>query len=187
MAHAHGPHESGRAASRRALAITLALTTSYTLAEVVGGLLTGSLALLADAAHMLSDDLSLGLALFAVWLAQKPPSTERTFGYKRAEILAALANGVTLVAISIWIFFEAYRRLEDPPEILGGWMLVVAIGGLLVNAAALIASPPAAIASIGPASTSGTSWKRSIASTKIQIEIATSVRPLNSATRISAR
>ena len=138
MAHNHGSRDGlpGRAAGRRALTITLALTTSFTAAEVVGGLLTGSLALLADAAHMLSDDLSLGLALFAVWLAQKPPSSERTFGYKRAEILAALANGVTLVAISIWIFIEAYRRLEDPPEILGGWMLVVAIGGLLVNAAA---------------------------------------------------
>ena len=139
MGHGHEPgqgSDGSRSAGRRALAITLALTTTYTVAEVIGGLLTGSLALLADAAHMLSDDLSLGLALFAVWLAQNPATADRTFGYKRAEILAALANGVTLVAISIWIFIEAYRRLEDPPEILGGWMLVVAVGGLLINTVA---------------------------------------------------
>jgi cobalt-zinc-cadmium efflux system protein len=101
--------------------------------EVIGGLLTGSLALLADAGHMLSDSASLGLAFFAAWLAGKPPTPNRSFGYKRAEILAALVNGVTLVAISIWIFVEAYRRLQEPPEILGGWMLAVAILGLVVN------------------------------------------------------
>ncbi len=111
------------------------LTTTFLVVEVVGGLLTGSLALLADAGHMASDSVSLGLALFAVWLAGKPPTPERSFGYKRAEILAALANGVTLVAISIWIFVEAYRRFADPSEVLGGWMLVVAVIGLLVNLA----------------------------------------------------
>ncbi len=104
------------------------------MAEVVGGLLTGSLALLADAGHMLSDNLSLGLALFAAWLAGRPATPERSFGYQRAEILAALFNGVTLVAISIWIFIEAYSRLREPPEVLGGWMLAVAALGLLVNA-----------------------------------------------------
>jgi cobalt-zinc-cadmium efflux system protein len=104
---------------------------------VVGGLLTGSLALLADAAHMLSDSVSLGLALIAVWLAQRPATTQRTFGLKRAEILAALANGVTLVAISIWIFVEAIQRLDDPGSIEGGWMMAVAITGLSVNAAAI--------------------------------------------------
>jgi cobalt-zinc-cadmium efflux system protein len=82
---------------------------------------------------MLSDSASLGLALFAAWLADRPPTPNRSFGYKRAEILAALANGVTLVAVSVWIFFEAYRRLEEPPEILGGWMLAVAVVGLVVN------------------------------------------------------
>jgi cobalt-zinc-cadmium efflux system protein len=101
--------------------------------EVIGGLLTGSLALLAEAGHMLSDSASLGLAFFAAWLAGKPPTPNRSFGYKRAEILAALVNGVTLVAISIWIFVEAYRRLQEPPEILGGWMLAVATLGLVVN------------------------------------------------------
>jgi cobalt-zinc-cadmium efflux system protein len=91
---------------------------------------------LADAGHMLSDNFSLGLALFAFWLSAKPPTPERSFGFKRAEILAALINGVTLVAISLWIFYEAYHRFQDPPEILGGWMMAVAVIGLLVNVAA---------------------------------------------------
>lgn len=119
----------------RPLAITLALTTTFMVAEVIGGLITGSLALLADAGHMLSDSASLALALFAFWLSGRPATPERSFGYKRAEILAALANGVTLVAISIWIFIEAYRRFQDPPEILGGWMMLVAVIGLFVNVA----------------------------------------------------
>jgi cobalt-zinc-cadmium efflux system protein len=123
------------------MAVVLALTATFTVVEVVGGLLTGSLALLADAGHMLSDNLSLGLALFAAWLAGRPATPERSFGYQRAEILAALFNGMTLVAISIWIFVEAYSRLREPPEILGGWMLVVAALGLVVNVAgALILS-----------------------------------------------
>ena len=117
------------------MAVVLALTASFTVAEVVGGLLTGSLALLADAGHMLSDNLSLGLALFAAWLAARPATPERSFGYQRAEILAALLNGMTLVTISVWIFVEAYSRLREPPEILGGPMLVIAALGLLVNAA----------------------------------------------------
>jgi cobalt-zinc-cadmium efflux system protein len=86
---------------------------------------------------MLSDSFSLGIALIAVWLAQRPATPQRTFGLKRAEILAALANGGTLVAISIWIFVEAIRRLDDPGEILGGWMLAVAVVGLIVNAVAI--------------------------------------------------
>jgi cobalt-zinc-cadmium efflux system protein len=132
--HTEGVHtDQGRGADRRALAAVLALTATFMVAEVVGGLLTGSLALLADAGHMLSDAFSLGLALFAVWLAERPATPNRSFGYKRAEILAALFNGVTLVAISIWIFIEAYQRIEEPPEILGGWMLVIAALGLLVN------------------------------------------------------
>ena len=133
--HPHGDHDHGRGADRRALAITFVLTVAFTMVEVVGGLITGSLALLADAGHMLSDALSLGVALFAVWLAGRPSTPNRSFGYKRAEILAALFNGATLVAISIWIFIEAYHRFREPPEILGGWMLVVAAVGLVVNAA----------------------------------------------------
>src|ERR687893_2766659 len=135
MAHVH---ERSRVKSRRALTVVLALTATFTVAEVVGGLLTGSLAPLADAGHMLSDNVSLGLALFAFWLSAKPPTPERSFGYNRAEILAALANGVTLVAISIWIFIEAYHRLQDPPEILGGWMMAVAVMGLAINLAGAV-------------------------------------------------
>jgi cobalt-zinc-cadmium efflux system protein len=133
----HHDHEHG-AGNRRALAIVLALTAGFTVVEIIGGLLTGSLALLADAGHMLSDNLSLGLALFAAWLAQRPATPNRSFGYRRAEILAALANGVTLVAVSIWVFVEAYSRLKDPPEVLGTPMLLVAVLGLLVNAACAV-------------------------------------------------
>ena len=140
MTHSHGKQggEVNGQADKRALAIVLGFTTLFLGAEVAGGLLTSSLALLADAGHMLSDVLSLGLALFAVWLADRPVTPNKSFGYKRAEILAALFNGVTLVAISIWIFIEAYRRIEEPPEILGGWMLVVAVFGLLVNVAGAV-------------------------------------------------
>jgi cobalt-zinc-cadmium efflux system protein len=137
--HEHGTHR--REGGSRALAIVLALTASFTVVEVAGGLLTGSLALLADAGHMLSDNLSLGLALFAAWLAGRPATPERSFGYRRAEILAALANGVALVAISIWVFVEAISRLREPTEVLGVPMLAVAALGLIVNAAgALILS-----------------------------------------------
>ncbi|CAN5624445.1 cation diffusion facilitator family transporter [soil metagenome] len=122
----------------RPLAITLCLTTAFMVAEVIGGLITGSRALIADAGHMLSDSASLALALFAFWLSDRPPTPDRSFGYKRAEILAALANGVALVAISIWIFIEAFRRFSDPPEILGGWMLAVAVIGLFVNGAGVL-------------------------------------------------
>ena len=91
---------------------------------------------------MLSDTLSLGVALFAAWLAGRPGGPSRTFGYRRAEILAALFNGVTLVAISIWIFIEAGMRFGDPPEVEAGLMLAIAVGGLLVNLVAA-RDPPA--------------------------------------------
>ena len=124
-----------RAGSRRALALALGITALYTVVEVAGGLVTGSLALLADAAHMLSDNVALALALFAVWLADRPTTPERTYGYKRAEVLAALANGVTLVALSIWIFYEAFQRFRDPPDVLGGWVLLIGVVGVAVNLA----------------------------------------------------
>jgi cobalt-zinc-cadmium efflux system protein len=135
--HSHGRHEGGRK-DKRALSIVLGLTATFLVVEVIGGLITGSLALLADAGHMLSDAFSLGLALFAVWLAGHPVTPNRSFGYKRAEILAALVNGVTLVAISILIFYEAYRRFQEPPEILGGPMLAVAVMGIVVNIAGVL-------------------------------------------------
>src|ERR687892_2708540 len=135
-------HEHARRqGDKRALAAALVLVAAFLGVEVAAGLLADSLALLADAGHMLSDAGTLGLALFAAWLAGRPATPERSFGYQRAEILAALFNGMTLVAISIWIFVEAYSRLREPPEILGGWMLVVAALGLVVNVAgALILS-----------------------------------------------
>lgn len=139
MAHDHSQphtHDHARDASSRALALTLALTATFTVAEVIAGILTDSLALVADAAHMLSDDLSLGVALFAIWLARRPSSPKRTFGFQRAEILAALFNGVTLVLIAAWIFWEAAQRFGDPPEVTAGPMLVVAIAGLAINVAA---------------------------------------------------
>jgi cobalt-zinc-cadmium efflux system protein len=102
-------------------------------AEVVGGLLTNSLALLADAGHMLADVAALALSFVALWIAERPPSPRRTYGYYRAEILAALANGATLIGIALTIFVEALSRLREPPPVLGGPMLAVAIGGLAVN------------------------------------------------------
>jgi cobalt-zinc-cadmium efflux system protein len=131
----HG-HDHGRVESRRALAIALGLTAAYTVVEVVGGIYTGSLALLADAAHMLSDNVAITLALAAAWLATRPATPGKSFGYKRAEVLAALANGVLLVALSIWIFVAAAQRLSDPPDVLGGWMLAIALVGIAVNVGA---------------------------------------------------
>ena len=139
--HSHGGgggHDHARGANKRALALVLSFTLTYMVAEIVGGLLTGSLALLADAAHMASDNVALALALFAFWLSERPPTPNRSFGYKRGEILAALFNGVTIVAVSLWIFYEAFERFQDPPEILGGWMMVVAVIGLLVNIAGAV-------------------------------------------------
>jgi cobalt-zinc-cadmium efflux system protein len=129
-------HDHARVDSRRALAVALALTAAYTVVEVVGGIAAGSLALLADAVHMLSDNVAIALALVAVWLAGKPATPERTYGYKRAEVLAALANGVLLVALAIWIFVEAVMRIRDPGDPLGAWMLAIALLGLAVNLAA---------------------------------------------------
>jgi len=113
--------------------VTLALVAAYLVAEVVGGLWTGSLALLADAGHMFSDVGALALSLFAIWLAQRPASVERTFGYHRVEILAALANGVALIVVVLLILREAVERLNAPREVLGAPMLAVAVGGLVVN------------------------------------------------------
>ncbi len=132
--HRH-PHDH-RSASRRALVIVLLLTLAFTVVEVVGGVLTDSLALLADAGHMVSDVVALALALIALTLAQRPSSPRRSFGFQRAEILAAFVNGLALFLVSAWIVWEAIQRFDDPPEILGGWMLVVALVGLTVNAIA---------------------------------------------------
>ncbi len=132
----HGPsgHRHGRRGTEGSrLAFILVLVVGYMIAEVVGGLLTNSLALLADAGHMLSDAAALGLSLFALWVARRPPTPQHTYGYYRAEVLAALANGASLIAISIYIFVEAAWRLREPPEVLGAGMATVALGGLVVN------------------------------------------------------
>lgn len=112
------------------------MTLAYTVAEVVGGILANSLALLADAGHMLTDSLSLALALFAARFALRPPDPERTYGYQRAEILAALANGVALAVACVWIFWEAVQRLRTPTPVASGLMAFVALGGLAVNVVA---------------------------------------------------
>ena len=105
--------------------------------EIVGGLLANSLALLADAGHMFSDAAALGLSLGAVVLAQRPATSQRTYGFHRAEILAALTNGAALLVLSALIAREAWERLSEPPEVKGGLMLAVACGGLLINLANL--------------------------------------------------
>ncbi|HEX2093316.1 MAG TPA: cation diffusion facilitator family transporter [Longimicrobiaceae bacterium] len=136
--HGHGHHHgSAGARNRGPLLATLALSAVYMVAEVVGGWVANSLALLADAGHMLSDVGALALSLFAVWIAQRPATPQRTYGYYRTEILAALANGATLVAISLVIFIEAYHRLAEPQPVAGRTVMLIAVGGLLVNLAGL--------------------------------------------------
>ena len=129
--HGHGAH--ARQAGRKSLIIVLLLTGTFMVAEFVGGILSNSLALLADAAHMLTDVGALALSLFALRVSQKPATQEKTYGYLRIEILAALLNGATLIILSFFIFREAWDRFAEPVEIQGGLMLAVAIGGLVVN------------------------------------------------------
>jgi len=131
--HDHA-HQHGRAPeSRRSLTIVLALTAIYMVAEAIGGWWTGSLALLADAGHMLADVAALMLALMAVWFAARPATPNKTFGYYRLEILAALVNGVALILISLIIVYEAYQRWFAPTKVRSTAMTIVAAGGLLVN------------------------------------------------------
>jgi cobalt-zinc-cadmium efflux system protein len=130
-AHAHGEHAAG---SRRRLLVVLILTAAYMLAEFAGGWLTGSLSLLADAGHMLADVAGIALALMAAWFSARPANPSKTYGYYRLEILAAFANGVVLVLVSLRILYEAYERWSEPPAITrGGLMVAVAAGGLLTN------------------------------------------------------
>ena len=131
MGHAHNHSAAGK--NKKRLAIVLGLTTAYLVAEVIGGLLTHSLALLADAGHMLTDVAGLLFALLAIRFAERPATPERTYGYYRIEILAALVNAVVLIGISFYILSEAYERFRNPPEIQSGGMLAVALVGLVVN------------------------------------------------------
>ena len=134
--HDHHDHDHAhdlRGASKKSLVLALGLISSFMFVEVIGGILSGSLALLADAAHMLTDAGAIALALFAMWIAERPASVESTFGYYRTEILAALANTLSLWLIAGWIFLEAYHRLRDTPEVEGPLLLGVGLAGLVVN------------------------------------------------------
>jgi cobalt-zinc-cadmium efflux system protein len=129
------PHTHTRQRSEGVLRTALAITAGWFVLELVAGFYTNSLALLADAAHMLTDLAALGLSLFAVKIAGRPATVQKTYGYLRAEILAALANGVFLVLVSIFICYQAYGRFTQPPEVRSLPMLVVAGSGLLANLA----------------------------------------------------
>ena len=126
-----------RTQQRRSLLIVLLMTGTFMVIEVVGGLLTGSLALLADAGHMLTDVAALGLSAFAMWMAARPSTPEKSYGYHRAEILAAVTNAVVLLLMAIWSLYEAYRRVFEPPHVLGVPMLLIGLVGLAVNVASM--------------------------------------------------
>jgi cobalt-zinc-cadmium efflux system protein len=140
--HAHGhehDHSGGHAhvhavtGGRKGLLIALSITLFMMVAEIVGGILSNSLALLSDAGHMFTDTLALALSFFAMKFADMPATEKKTFGFYRFEILAALLNGVTLVLMSLYIIYEAYLRILNPPAVQGALMLIVAIIGLIAN------------------------------------------------------
>src|SRR5207253_8128032 len=141
-AHADCPHEhrlhGKRPSVTRALQIALGLTLALMVAEAVGGFMSNSLALLADAGHMLTDAGALALSLFVAWMCRQPSRPEKTYGYLRWEILAALLNGATLLLISFWIVWEALARFRNPEQVAGGLMLVFAVVGLVVNLIAVL-------------------------------------------------
>ena len=136
--HGHGhagtpPTGSAAARYQRRLALALALTATFAVVEVIGGIVTGSLALISDAAHMGTDVLGLGLALAAIHLASRPAAGQRTYGTYRLEVLAAVVNGLLLFGVAGYVLHEAYQRIANPPDVQGWPMLVVAALGLLVN------------------------------------------------------
>lgn len=132
MGHDHA-HDHTHGANKKVLLISFLIITTYMVVEAVGGFLTNSLALLADAGHMLSDSISLAIALLAFKLGEKVASRSKTFGYKRFEILAAVLNGVTLIVIAIFIFYEAIKRFANPPEVATTGMLIISSIGLAIN------------------------------------------------------
>ena len=134
MGHSH----TQDAGNIRRVQVALALTGTFMVVEVIGGIFSGSLALLADAGHMLTDSMALALAVFAFRVSSKPADGRRSYGYQRVQIIAAFVNGLSLLVIVGWILFEAVMRLIDPPEVLGSTMLMVAVAGLLVNIASFI-------------------------------------------------
>lgn len=126
-------HDHTHGANKKVLLISFIIITSYMIVEAIGGYLTNSLALLADASHMLSDAISLGIALLAFTLGAKVANHSKTYGYKRFEILAAVLNGLTLIIVALFIFYEAIGRFQNPPEVASTGMLIIATIGLLVN------------------------------------------------------
>lgn len=126
-------HDHTHGANKKVLLISFIIITSYMIVEAIGGYLTNSLALLADAGHMLSDAISLGIALLAFTLGAKVANHSKTYGYKRFEILAAVLNGLTLIIVALFIFYEAIGRFQNPPEVASTGMLIIATIGLLVN------------------------------------------------------
>ncbi|GAA2721900.1 cation diffusion facilitator family transporter [Cellulomonas aerilata] len=137
MGHGHH-HGTAAGRHRRRLVVVLAVTVSVVVLQVVGGLLSGSLALLADAGHLLTDATGIGIALGATALAARPPTKARTYGLQRAEVLAALANALLLGALAVWVVVEAVRRWGDPPPVSAGLMLVVASVGGVANLVCLL-------------------------------------------------
>ena len=133
MPHVH----SVAAGHRNRLIAVFALTLSIFVVEVVGAFLSNSLALLADAGHVFTDVFGVGFALVAIWIAGRPASNERTFGYLRLEILAAVANALLLFGVAAYVLYEAWRRLSEPPDVTSGLMLAVAVLGLIANAVSL--------------------------------------------------
>jgi cobalt-zinc-cadmium efflux system protein len=134
MSADHKDHSHSHGSNRRRLIAVLALTLAYMLAEAIGGFVTNSLALLSDAGHMLADVASLLLALLALWFSARPITARKTYGYYRMEILAALANGSALVVISLLISYEAFQRIKSPESVRGFEVMLIATGGLIVNA-----------------------------------------------------
>lgn len=132
-AHGHHHHHHHRAASQQALLIVLGLSLTYLIVELVGAFLTNSLALLADAGHMFTDVAALAMSFGAMWIASRPPTLKRSFGYYRLEILAALLNGSLLFVVAGGILFEMVQRLARPPEVVALPMMLVATGGLVIN------------------------------------------------------
>jgi cobalt-zinc-cadmium efflux system protein len=129
----HSATDQTRGASQRVLLLVLCLNFSYMLAEAIGGYYANSLALLSDAGHMLTDVAALALSLLAVRFASRPATPRKTYGFYRLEILAALANGVTLMVLSLLICYEAYDRLREPQEVRAGTLIAISTGGLAVN------------------------------------------------------
>lgn len=135
--HSQTGHVHGGGDKKRVL-IAACLTGGFMVAEAVGGVLTGSLALLADAGHMLADSVALGLAWYAFHLADRPATGRLTYGFGRVKTLVAYTNGITIFIVALWIIYEAWHRFLEPPPILGGPMLVIAIAGLAINIAGFV-------------------------------------------------